>query len=610
MISLFKKYFGLFKYVVSGGSAACVNLGVLYLLTEYGKLHYLQSAVISFICAFFVSFLLQKFWTFRDARKEVIHWQMMGFLGSSLVNLFLNTTIIFILVEYFHVWYLIAAFIAGILLAVASFFVYRHVIFVEHKEGSRIHRLLLFLRKNLFKIGAIAVLALAAFLSTYHLTESPPTWLDEGIITQTALNVLEHGPHASLQTAPDTFVSAGYVSTAYTVTYPVALSLKLFGTGLLQARAVMVIFILGFLIAAYALMRREGGALLSLGSLALLSTFAPLYGNGKNVLGEVPGLFYLAVSLYLIKKIESRKAHWLEYATAGLFLGLAVATKPIFLLLLPVLAVVLFYSLTLFSARTFICTLVGFLLPIGWWFFSQFRGEPLSYMLGIYANPHGNNLAQSLAHNSLAFVTQLQPLYALLLLLVWFASAVLRFRRKGAVSRAECIALGFAALVYLAYLRGAEYYRYFFLGEALALAYAPLALSALWPKKIAARWIMIAVALFAALQLYQCFFDSWVAEHYSSTRSRDLQSLAAQTEGKSVLIYQAPEAVVFLPRSASFYQYLNITQVITLGSENVLKVGSGAFDEILLPTEQVSSLDLSRYIEKTEADRYSLWVRK
>jgi putative flippase GtrA len=124
-------YFKLFKYIVSGGSAACVNLGVLYLLTEYAKLHYLQSAVLSFVCAFLVSFLLQKFWTFRDARKEVIHWQMIGFLGSSLVNLFLNTAIIFILVEYLHVWYLIAAFIAGTLLAVASFFVYHHLIFKE-----------------------------------------------------------------------------------------------------------------------------------------------------------------------------------------------------------------------------------------------------------------------------------------------------------------------------------------------------------------------------------------------------------------------------------------------------------------------------------------------
>ena len=124
-----KHFHSLFKYLVSGGSSACANLGILYLLTEYAHVHYLQSAVLSFTVAFFISFLLQKFWTFQDMRKEVIHQQMIWYLCLSLINLLVNTLLIYILVEYAHLWYLAAAVVSGALLAVSNFFIYKHVIF-------------------------------------------------------------------------------------------------------------------------------------------------------------------------------------------------------------------------------------------------------------------------------------------------------------------------------------------------------------------------------------------------------------------------------------------------------------------------------------------------
>lgn len=124
------------KYVVSGGSSAGVNLGTLYLLTEYAHVYYLQSAVLAFVIAFLISFILQKFWTFRDMRKEVLHWQMLWFLGLSLANLLVNTSLIYILVEYLRLWYVAAAVVSGALLAVSNFFIYKHVIFTN-AEGNQ-----------------------------------------------------------------------------------------------------------------------------------------------------------------------------------------------------------------------------------------------------------------------------------------------------------------------------------------------------------------------------------------------------------------------------------------------------------------------------------------
>ena len=66
----------LLRYLVAGTVAAVVDFGLLYLFTEKGGLHYLTSAMLAFIVAFIVSFLLQKFWTFQDDSMEKMHSQV------------------------------------------------------------------------------------------------------------------------------------------------------------------------------------------------------------------------------------------------------------------------------------------------------------------------------------------------------------------------------------------------------------------------------------------------------------------------------------------------------------------------------------------------------
>ena len=126
---MIQPYFKYVKYVVSGGTAAFVNIGSLYLLTEYGHIYYLASAVLAFVLSFMVSFLLQKFWTFQDRARTGMHKQIFWYFIISLGNLTCNTLLIYVLVAYAHLWYIAAAFFAGLLIAFASFFIYRHFIF-------------------------------------------------------------------------------------------------------------------------------------------------------------------------------------------------------------------------------------------------------------------------------------------------------------------------------------------------------------------------------------------------------------------------------------------------------------------------------------------------
>ncbi|HEY4482775.1 MAG TPA: glycosyltransferase [Candidatus Paceibacterota bacterium] len=118
----------LVKYVISGGSAAFVDIFSLYVLTEWLGLWYLISAGLAFLVAFWVSFFMQKHWTFQDGSAQS-RKQAVVYFGVALVNLGVNTLLMFFLVDLVHLWYVFAQMITGGLIAFSSFFIYRKFIF-------------------------------------------------------------------------------------------------------------------------------------------------------------------------------------------------------------------------------------------------------------------------------------------------------------------------------------------------------------------------------------------------------------------------------------------------------------------------------------------------
>ncbi len=119
------------KYVVSGGMATVTNLAVLYALTDFLHVYYLVSSVFAFIISIVVSFSMQKFWTFEDSSKDRVHTQFAFYSAVVLANLVLNTFLVYAFVEWLSLWYLIAQFLAGILIAIVSFFAYRNLVFKQ-----------------------------------------------------------------------------------------------------------------------------------------------------------------------------------------------------------------------------------------------------------------------------------------------------------------------------------------------------------------------------------------------------------------------------------------------------------------------------------------------
>lgn len=131
-----RRYAQILKYLISGGTAAAVNIGSLYIFTDFFKWWYLFSTVVSFILAFFVSFLLQKFWTFQDKETDGVHKQLSMYFVVGLINLALNTALMYFCVDILHVWYILSQFIVTGLIAILSFFVYKHFIFAKKPQNT------------------------------------------------------------------------------------------------------------------------------------------------------------------------------------------------------------------------------------------------------------------------------------------------------------------------------------------------------------------------------------------------------------------------------------------------------------------------------------------
>ena len=127
----------IFRFLISGASATAVDLFLLFFLTEIIGLWYIHSAVFAFGVSFFVSFYLQKYWTFEDNREHLKTKQMVMHFMVASTNLTLNTFGLFFLVDFIHIHYLVAQLMVVGILGIGSFLMYNIVIFKKTLKESR-----------------------------------------------------------------------------------------------------------------------------------------------------------------------------------------------------------------------------------------------------------------------------------------------------------------------------------------------------------------------------------------------------------------------------------------------------------------------------------------
>ncbi|MEZ4669884.1 MAG: glycosyltransferase family 39 protein [Anaerolineae bacterium] len=176
-----------------------------------------------------------------------------------------------------------------------------------------------------YAITVVVVLA-TLFLLLYRLNQFPVPWYDEGSHLHVAKNYALYGVYADSS-------SEGYrpfgpaIGVGPTVLLPIAAVFKIAGVSIPAARLVIVAYSLITLLGIFFLVRHfvfYNYALLAVVLLLLLPTIRYIYYS-RTVVGEVPGLAFLIVGLWLWLRPAGHKMGWL--VVVGILMGLASITK-------------------------------------------------------------------------------------------------------------------------------------------------------------------------------------------------------------------------------------------------------------------------------------------
>jgi 4-amino-4-deoxy-L-arabinose transferase-like glycosyltransferase len=168
---------------------------------------------------------------------------------------------------------------------------------------------------------------LVVFLSVFRIQTSPPLWWDEGWTLMVAKNWIELGHYGQLLNAQP---RGSGLSASFPIIAPIALSFKLFGIGVWQARMVGVIFTFGTLALVYYLSKELFNRPVALGTLFVLLFFSvhprvnPII-NGRQVLADIPMLFYLLLGFVFLG--FSLKRSKIFILPTIIFWGIAINTK-------------------------------------------------------------------------------------------------------------------------------------------------------------------------------------------------------------------------------------------------------------------------------------------
>ena len=109
------------RFFSAGGLGVLAYYLVLYILTDLIGIKYLISAIIATIVNFSLSFILQKFWTFKSKGFKDIR-QQIGKYSIMVAFIFVtNLVLLYILVEHAHLWYLLAQLLVTAFLSVMSY---------------------------------------------------------------------------------------------------------------------------------------------------------------------------------------------------------------------------------------------------------------------------------------------------------------------------------------------------------------------------------------------------------------------------------------------------------------------------------------------------------
>lgn len=121
----------LIRYGISGATGAFIQITTDMLAVDVFGAHYQVGVVVGFCIAVTVSFLLQKYWTFRDGGREHLEIQLISYVLIAIGSLVANVLLMYVFVEQFELFYLVAqiltiGIVVGLSFLLNNFITFRH----------------------------------------------------------------------------------------------------------------------------------------------------------------------------------------------------------------------------------------------------------------------------------------------------------------------------------------------------------------------------------------------------------------------------------------------------------------------------------------------------
>lgn len=453
-------------------------------------------------------------------------------------------------------------------------------------EDQALGRYNYFFKKYFFELVVVLVIIGMVFFSLSTLTTKPRLWTDEAMSIELARNFSDFG-RLDLMTEPGVFSGIPYLlqSTGYPMTIGLAGFFKIFGFGLIQARVFALILMIILLILVFWFIKNLFGKKQAVLAIFLIASFAPFYGNGRCVTGEILGFIFMIFGLYFLLRMpvkqEKQKFFKKELLFSGFFLGLAIVSKPsVYMLVLPAALITIFFQKSQLFGKV-LNFLVGMVPAAFFWIIINipdvFLTEPWLKILNFYRNPY--TLSSDFSSFSLNFKdviknTTLIYIFAIFLIIIW---AVLKNKDFLKIHKNILIfVISYDIFAFVYFFRSPGWMRYLIAAELLGFLVLFPALEALFNRLKIVRFdfkrsvnLLSATILFLALgQTIHLFTKADL--FYSAAPAQAADFVNQRLNERTVGIYNAiAPASLILPQKR--YQIIDgMTGLPTFGKDFLL----------------------------------------
>lgn len=124
-------YIQLFRYLLSGGTAFIIDIGVMVSLKEVLGVNYLLASVIGFIVGLIFTYILSIRWIFNERRlanrwNELVIFALIGVVGIGLTWIFMK-----IFTEALLIYYVISKVLTTIIVSLWNFTAKKLILFTK-----------------------------------------------------------------------------------------------------------------------------------------------------------------------------------------------------------------------------------------------------------------------------------------------------------------------------------------------------------------------------------------------------------------------------------------------------------------------------------------------